>query len=274
MKQGYLALFWICLAYIAVFSLASLTRLWYSAALIELAALVLALTVSRRLLPCRAAEVDYDLGFSPRPLLPSLPYLPFFVGGVIGISLITSLFCRRIGIDTSVSMEDSFALSLLMTALLPAVVEEIFCRYLFLRYLLPHSRLGAVLASAVFFSLLHGNVYQIPYALFAGVCLGALAAVTGSVLPGILFHLVNNAASAALYFFPDTALPRILLSILIISLALGLIGVVLTARRLLPRLRAALSPQNCGKVLGGLFTSPLLIFMILFVGEAVIALWT
>lgn len=273
MKQGYLALFWICLAYIAVFSLASLTRLWYLAVCIELAALALALTVSRRLLPCRAAEVDYDLGFSPRRLLPALPYLPFFVGGVIGISLVTALVCRRIGVDTSLSMGDNFALSLLTTALLPAVIEEIFCRYLFLRYLLPHSRLGAVLASAVFFALLHGNVYQIPYALFAGVCLGALAAVTGSVLPCILFHFVNNAASAALYFYADTALPRILFSVLLVSLALGLVGVVLTARRLLPRLRAALSPQNCGKVLGGLFTSPLLVFMILFVGEAVIALW-
>lgn len=274
MKQGYNALFWICLAYIAVFSLASLTKLVWLTVIIEVAALVLALVVSRRLLPCRAAEADYDLGFSPRPLLWSLPYLPFFIGGVVGVSCLTSLLCRRFGIDTSFDYEDKLWVCLLTTAVIPAVTEEIFCRYLFLRYLLPHSRLGAVLASAVFFSLLHGNFYQIPYALFAGLFLGALAAASGSVLPGILFHLVNNIASALLYFFADTALPTVLLWVLVASLALGAVGIALTARRLLPRLRVALSPAGCGRVLGGLFTSPLVIFLILFIGEAVIVLWT
>ena len=273
MKQGYNALFWICLAYIAVFSLASLSKLVWLTVVIEVAALVFAVVVSRRLLPCRAAEADYDLGFSPRPCLASLPLLPFFIGGVVGVSILTSLVCRRIGVDTSFDYGDSFWRCLLTTALIPAVTEEIFCRYLFLRYLLPHSRLGAVLASAVFFSLLHGNFYQIPYALFAGLFLGALAAVTGSVLPGMLFHLVNNVASAALYFFADTALPRVLLWVLVGTLLLGAVAVAVTAHRLIPRLRVALSPAGCGRVLGGLFVSPLVIFLILFIGEAVIVLW-
>lgn len=272
MKQGYNALFWICLAYIAVFSLASLTKTVWVAVLIELVALLLAVVVSQRLLPCRAAEADYDLGFSPRPLPWSLPYLPFFIGGVVGVSLLTSLLCRRFGVDTSFDYGDNLWVCLLTTALIPAVTEEIFCRYLFLRYLLPHSRLGAVLASAVFFSLLHGNFYQIPYALFAGFFLGALAAVSGSVLPGILFHLVNNVASALLYFFSDTALPGILLWVLVGALVLGAVGIAFTARRLLPRLRVALSPAGCGRVVGGLFTSPLVIFLILLIGEAVIVL--
>lgn len=272
MKQGYYALFWICLAYIAVFSLASLTKLVWLVVLIEVAALMLALVVSRRLLPCRAAEADYDLGFSPRPLLSSLPGMPFFLAGVVGTSLLTSLVCGKLGVDISFDYGDSFWVCLVTTALIPAVTEEIFCRYLFLRYLLPHSRLGAVLASAVFFSLLHGNFYQIPYALFAGLFLGALAAATGSVLPGMLFHLVNNVASAALYFFGDTALPRILLWVLVGALILGAVGIAVTVRRLIPRLRIALSPAGCGRVLGGLFTSPLVIFLILFIGEAVIVL--
>ncbi len=272
MKQGYHALFWICLAYIAVFSLTSLSRHVWLTVVIELAALVLALVVSRRLLPCRAAEADYDLGFSPRPCLASLPFLPFFIGGVVGVSCLTAFICRQFNIDTSFDYGDNFWVCLLTTALVPAVTEEIFCRYLFLRYLLPHSRLGAVLASAVFFSLLHGNFYQIPYALLAGVFLGALAAATGSVLPGILFHLVNNVASAALFFFGETVLPRVLLWVLIGSLVLGAVGIAVTARRLFPRLRVALSPAGCGRVVGGLFTSPLVLFLLLFIGEAVIVL--
>ena len=272
MKQGYHALFWICLAYIAVFSLTSLSKQLWLTVVIELGALVLALVVSRRLLPCRAAEADYDLGFSPRPLLWSLPFLPFFVGGVVGVSFLTALVCSRLGIDTTFDYGDRFWVCLITTALIPAVTEEIFCRYLFLRYLLPHSRLGAVLASAVFFSLLHGNFYQIPYALFAGLFLGALAAATGSVLPGMLFHLVNNIASALLHFYRETALPQVLLWVLVGALVLGAVGIAVTARRLLPRLRVALSPAGCGRVLGGLFTSPLIIFLILFIGEAVIVL--
>ena len=272
MKQGYHALFWICLAYIAVFSLTSLSKHLWLTVMIELGALVLALVVSRRLLPCRAAEADYGLGFSPRPLLRSLPFLPFFIGGVVGVSFLTALVCSRLGIDTTFDYGDRFWVCLITTALIPAVTEEIFCRYLFLRYLLPHSRLGAVLASAVFFSLLHGNFYQIPYALFAGLFLGALAAATGSVLPGMLFHLVNNIASALLYFYRETALPQVLLWVLVGALVLGAVGIAVTVRRLLPRLRVALSPAGCGRVLGGLFTSPLIIFLILFIGEAVIVL--
>ena len=85
-------------------------------------------------------------------------------------------------------------------------------------------------------------------------------------------HLVNNIASALLYFFSDTALPGILLWVLVGALVLGAVGIAFTARRLLPRLRVALSPAGCGRVVGGLFTSPLVIFLILLIGEAVIVL--
>ena len=273
MKQSYYALFWICLAYIAVFSLASVTRLWYLSMLFEVAALALAWILSKRLLTCQAAPADVALGFSPRPLLPTLPLLPFFVGGVVGISTLTAMLCEKIGVSTAFDYGDTLWLCLLTSALLPAVIEEIFCRYLFLRYLLPHSRLGAVLASAVFFALLHGNFYQIPYALFAGLFLGALAAVTGSVLPGILFHLVNNVASALLWFYADTALPRVLLWVLLGGLALGAVYLLITGRCLISRLRAVFSGGGGLRVLGGLFVSPLVIFLILFVGEAVLLLW-
>lgn len=54
---------------------------------------------------------------------------------------------------------------------------------------------GAVALSAVFFALVHGNPSQMPHALLIGLLLGWLFARTGSVLPGMVLHIVNNTAA-------------------------------------------------------------------------------
>ena len=62
----------------------------------------------------------------------------------------------------------------------------------------------AILISAVFFAAIHGNPAQIPHALTIGVLLGWLYYRTGSIIPGVLYHWINNSVAYFLaWIFPD-----------------------------------------------------------------------
>lgn len=73
-------------------------------------------------------------------------------------------------------------------------VEETVFRGAVLRTLLPRmkSRWGAIAISAALFSLVHMNPAQMPFAFTAGLLLGWLYSRTGSILPGVAYHWVNN----------------------------------------------------------------------------------
>ena len=85
------------------------------------------------------------------------------------------------------------ALALFALALTPAVCEELLCRGALTRALAPATgAAGAVLASAALFGLLHLSVYRFAPTFLLGVVLGAATLASGSVVPAILIHLVNN----------------------------------------------------------------------------------
>lgn len=73
-------------------------------------------------------------------------------------------------------------------------VEEMIFRGSVLKMLLRINKhkWGAIAISALIFSLMHMNPAQMPYAFIAGLFLGWLYARTGSILPGVVFHWVNN----------------------------------------------------------------------------------
>jgi sodium transport system permease protein len=84
-------------------------------------------------------------------------------------------------------------LIVLVMAAMPAVCEELAFRGFILSGL---RRVGspwrAVVLSAVFFGLSHGILQQSLIASLVGVLLGWLAVWSGSILPGMTFHLVHN----------------------------------------------------------------------------------
>jgi hypothetical protein len=55
-----------------------------------------------------------------------------------------------------------------------------------------YSAKTAILVSAVLFGIIHFNPIQIPFAFLIGLLLGWCYYRTGSVLPGLCYHLVNN----------------------------------------------------------------------------------
>jgi len=74
------------------------------------------------------------------------------------------------------------------------LTEEFLFRGLILRGFLSHySVWKAIILSALLFGVIHLNPWQFPGAVFAGILFGWWFVKTGSLLPGIIGHALNNA---------------------------------------------------------------------------------
>lgn len=80
----------------------------------------------------------------------------------------------------------------LRLALVPAVGEELLFRGLMQGYLRPWGGRAAVWGQAVLFALLHGEAPACLSAVLSGLALGLCAETSGSLWPGMAFHLYNN----------------------------------------------------------------------------------
>ena len=80
----------------------------------------------------------------------------------------------------------------LRLALVPAVGEELLFRGLMQGYLRPWGGRAAVWGQAVLFALVHGGAPGCLSALLSGLALGLCAGTSGSLWPGMAFHLYNN----------------------------------------------------------------------------------
>ena len=58
-----------------------------------------------------------------------------------------------------------------------------------------HAALCAILFTAFCFGCYHGNVVQFCYSVPAGIILGCLAVWSGSLVPGMILHIILNASS-------------------------------------------------------------------------------
>lgn len=93
-----------------------------------------------------------------------------------------------------------FVLCTLIICVLPAVFEELLFRGFILASL---KRLGtafAVVAGGVLFSLYHKNPAQTPYQFVMGALMCLLAIKSGSIIPSMILHFINNFYIIALYF--------------------------------------------------------------------------
>lgn len=92
------------------------------------------------------------------------------------------------------------------------LVEELVFRGVILRALLRWKEnpwIGIVI-SAVFFSAIHMNPAQMPHAFLIGLLLGWMYYRTDSIVPGVVYHWVNNTIAYVLYaFYPDPDLKMI-----------------------------------------------------------------
>ena len=93
-----------------------------------------------------------------------------------------------------------FALSMLCTAVLPAICEETFTRGIILNGNAMTGMKKSILISGLLFGLLHLNIEQFFYATLIGFFLGYVCWGCGSIVPCMIIHFMNNALSVFLGF--------------------------------------------------------------------------
>lgn len=159
-------------------------------------------------------------------------------------------------------------LSVLLTAVVPALVEEFAIRGVVLQSLRKYGDGFAIVMSSVVFALMHGNMVQIPFAFIAGLALGYAVIKTGSMWTGIIIHFLNNLIAVvtvtAYDIFSETVSSIISYGIYAVIFAVGIICALKYTKKN-PNLTACLSRGTCGclslgeKVSKFIFTVPMLI---------------
>lgn len=120
--------------------------------------------------------------------------------GLFGLSELNVLFLsflEKFGyVDTGIdlpSMEGfGFVGVFLTVAILPAFMEELVFRGVFLRETKDFSLVGRVLLCGALFALYHQNPAQTVYQFICGAAFALVAIKSGSFLPTALSHLINN----------------------------------------------------------------------------------
>lgn len=77
--------------------------------------------------------------------------------------------------------------------MLPACLEELFFRGIVFHGMKKFGNVAAVLASAGLFALYHQSPAQTIYQFICGACFALIALRSGSILPTVVSHFVNNA---------------------------------------------------------------------------------
>ena len=112
----------------------------------------------------------------------------------LSISLLSSYLLALLGVEQSTVISESFFPAVIIHALLPALLEELLFRYLGIK-LLGENKKEALILSTLFFAFAHANLFTIPYALFAGAIFSLLYIITGSIIPSLFIHFINNTLS-------------------------------------------------------------------------------
>ena len=127
-----------------------------------------------------------------------------------------------------------FAIISFCFAITPAVCEEVFFRgYLMQNIEQKNSIRKAIIFSALIFALIHFNIIGIIPIFIIGLCLGYLFYRTGSIIPPMILHFINNflvILSVNYYYGDEITITNIRFGI--ISLIIGVLIVFISFKRL------------------------------------------
>ena len=143
------------------------------------------------------ASIYLVVAFLPLTLLSTflINFISIMIQSLMGVEFLSGME------DMAVTSVKDFLFMTLFVAIIPAILEEIAIRGVLLQ---PLRRFGdgfAIVVSAVIFSLLHGNMVQIPYTVIAGIYFGYVMVATGSLWPSIILHFLNNFYSVMITAF-------------------------------------------------------------------------
>jgi len=134
-------------------------------------------------------------------------------------AILTSSLMGLLGYTDTVTVGESFPVAILVHALVPALLEELLFRYIPIKMLLPYSERWAVILSSVYFSLIHANLFQIPYAFIAGILFALIDISAESVIPSFFIHFINNLLSLIIIFTGGSTVTQIVIYVTVAVLA-------------------------------------------------------
>lgn len=125
----------------------------------------------------------------------------------------------------------SFIINIICVAIIPALMEEFAFRGVILQTTRKYTSDGfAIFTNAILFSLLHGNLQQIPFTFIFGLYLAYITVYTGSVVPAMIVHAINNglAVTISVATADMSPLNSMVVSGLyfLVSLLIGLCGLI------------------------------------------------
>lgn len=140
------------------------------------------------------------------------------------------------------------------TAVVPALIEEFAFRGVVLGTLRKYGDGFAIVMSALLFGLMHGNFTQVPFAMIAGIALGFVYVVTGSLWASVTIHFLNNLISVVYSLLSSgsgglSILVSVVITYGIIFLGALAFGIYLYRNRNGLRLRPSPYASTKGKVL-------------------------
>lgn len=130
-----------------------------------------------------------------------------------------------------------YILCVVIVCFLPAVLEESIFRGLLLNGARKCGAVFAVIACGVLFSLYHKNPAQTLYQLIIGLTLTLLVIKSGSIIPSVIFHFINNLYVVTMYFltpegFTFDKMVQIILCVLgVIVYAICVLYLILKCKR-------------------------------------------
>ena len=140
----------------------------------------------------------------------ALLIMPFTMAFNTASNLLLSVigYKRSLTVGTIYGGVGDFFLFLFLTAVLPALFEEFTHRGVLLSGLTDRgSELSAVILSSVLFGLMHENPNQMIFATFGGMVFALAVLKTGTILPAVVAHFMNNAISVFLDYTTQKQTP-------------------------------------------------------------------
>ena len=163
----------------------------------------------------------------------------FYVAGIFLAGMVSSFFYSfgynvipdSYSVDSDYSAA-SLACSFILVVVIGPICEELLYRGVILRRLANVNTRFGIVMSALFFGLMHGNLYQAVLGFCIGLVLGYAVTKTGSILPSILAHMaINLAAESSSYAYlifggDELAVNTYWIVLLIVMAAVGLITLI------------------------------------------------
>lgn len=123
------------------------------------------------------------------------------------LTALTGMLFRSSAENAADSMQqligDNFLSTLLVVALAPAICEELMFRgYIFSAFEARLTPVMAIVGTSVIFGLYHMSIVRFFTTALIGAVICYAAHKSGSILPGMLMHFMNNALSVLVMYYP------------------------------------------------------------------------